>query len=114
MTKYLWAAVAALGLALLGLGLLYRAEVRTNAAQAVQLQVAAQALEGVAKQRKKDLATLAARAVDNAAQRVLLAQAQEALHTALQADLTWSNTSVPTGVQKALREDSDGSIPMPD
>ena len=114
MTKYLWVAVAALGLALLGLGLLYRTEVRSNAAQAVQLQATTQALEGVAKQRKKDLATLAARAAENATQRVLLAQAQEALHTALQADLAWSNTSVPTGVQKALREDSDGSIPVPD
>ena len=98
----------------MGLGLLYRTAVRTNAAQAVQLQAATQALEGVAKQRKKDLATLAARAVDNAAYRRKLAQAQEALHTALQADSAWSNTSVPPSVQKALREDSDGSIPVPD
>jgi uncharacterized protein (DUF3084 family) len=88
--------------------------VRTNAAQAAQLQAAQKALEGAATQRKKDMATLASRAAENASQRARLAQAQEALHAALQADLAWSNTSVPTGVQKALREDSDGPTSTPD
>lgn len=114
MTKYLWAAIAALGLALLGLGLLYRTEVRSNAAQAVQLQAATEALKQAAVQRKKDLATVAARDRANALEARKLDEALQGLQKALQAEIGWSNTSVPTGVQKALREDSDGSIPVPD
>lgn len=113
MTKYLWIAIAILGLGLAALGLLYRSEVRKGAQDRERLQTATDALDRVAVQRKKDLATLAARARENRATGLELAQAQEALQKALQAEKGWSDTEVPEGVRKALTEDSDASISKP-
>lgn len=114
MTKYLWAVILLMGLGLTALGLLYRSEVKSAAVDRAQLKTATEALNRAAVQRKRDQATLVARTAANAATARQLAHAQEGLQKALQDDLAWSNTSVPPGVQKALTEDSDGSIPKAD
>lgn len=108
MTKYLVAAIAALTLALAAMGFLYRGEVRAGAKTRAELQTATTALHGVAKQRKRDANTVAAWQAQNAATGRKLAQAQQALSEALQAEKGWSDTSVPTEVQKALLRDSGG------
>lgn len=109
MTKYLLAALAAMVLALGGLGLLYRAEVRKSAESEQRFTIAVQALSRVEEQRKQDARTLAARQAAIAAQRVLVAQAQEGLQKALQANSVWSDTEVPTDVQQALTRRSERS-----
>lgn len=109
MTKYLIASIAALTLALAALGFAYRAEVRRVGEVQAELNTAKEALNGVAKQRKQDAATVAAWQRQNAATGRKLAQAQQALSEALQAEKGWSDTSVPTEVQKALLRDSERS-----
>lgn len=107
MTKYLTLAIAGLLLALSGLGLLYRAEVRKSAESEQRFTIAVQALSRVEEQRKQDSRTLAARQAAIAAQGRKLAQAQEGLQKALQANSVWSDTEVPTDVQQALTRRSE-------
>ncbi len=109
MTKYLWGLILLMGLGLIALGLLYRSEVRSAAVDRASLSTATEALKRAAVQRKRDLATVAARDRANAASAAKLDEALQGLQKALQAETGWSNTSVPTEVQKALLEDSDAS-----
>lgn len=109
MTKYLWAVILLMGLGLITLGLFYRSEVKSAAIDRANLTTATEALNRAAVQRKKDLATVAARDKANAVAARKLDEALQGLSQALQAESVWSNTSVPTEVQKALLEDSDAS-----
>lgn len=80
-----------------------------------QLEVVAksltEALERVQAQSEKNRKVLVARQAENASQARILAQAQEALSEALQANKPWSDTDVPPDVQKAL---GGPSSPAPD
>jgi len=58
------------------------------------------AVEGL----KRAQRTLRTREAEIASQARLLAEAQEGLKSALQAEKEWSDTDVPPAVQKALRE----------
>lgn len=109
MLKYLVGAIAILLLALTGVGLLYRAAAVKAAESEQRFTIAAAALGRVEAQRKLDANTLAARQVTIAAQARKLAQAQEGLSQALQANPVWSDTEVPTAVQEALLRHSGGS-----
>lgn len=97
--------VAALGLAGWGLW----AQVHKNAALSTKLEGTEEALNRVVEQREKDRKVLVARAQQIASQGRELAKAREGLSRALQANNDWSNTNVPTDVQKALTGRSDAS-----
>jgi hypothetical protein len=109
ITKAVSIALAVTLMALAALGFLYRAEVRSGAATRAELQSATKALQGVAKQRKQDLATVAAWQRENASTGRKLAEAQQALSQALQGEKAWSDTEVPTTVQQALLRSSERS-----
>lgn len=114
MTKALAAFLAASLLALVAVGVVARQ-------QAVQLGVlreanktATEALDRAAKQRQRDLATIALWQRSNAATARQFAMAQEGLQKALEAHADWSEADVPTDVQSALKRDSGGSKSAPD
>jgi uncharacterized protein HemX len=109
MTKYLIAAIAALVLALGGMGYMLKKQVEQAAVLEVQVKTIKDAQKQAALRRKKDAATLVAREREIASQARKLADAQQGLSEALQAEKAWSDTDVPTTVQKALSGGSDGS-----
>ena len=109
LTKAISIALGVALIALAALGFLYRAEVRAGATTRTELKASNTALEGVAKQRKKDSATLAAWQAERASTGRKLADAQQALSQALQGEKAWSEVSVPTTVQQALLRDSERS-----
>lgn len=109
MTKYLIAAIAALVLALGGMGYVLKSQVERAAVLEVQVKTLTDAQKQAATRRKKDAATLVAREKEIASQARKLAEAQQGLSEALQAEKAWSDTDVPTPVQKALSGDSGGS-----
>lgn len=84
-------------------------QIHTNAELSAKLEGTEEALSRLSEQREKDRKVLVARAAKIASQGRDLAKTQEALSQALQANLDWSNTNVPTDVQKALSGRSDGS-----
>lgn len=84
-------------------------QVHTNAELSARLDGAEEALSRAVEQREQDRKVLVARAQKIAANAQELAKSQEALSRALQANLDWSNTNVPTDVQKALTGRSDAS-----
>ncbi len=96
-----------LALALTGWGLW--AQVHTNAELSAKLEGTEEALSRLSEQREQDRKVLVARAQKIASKQRELAQAQEALAKALQANNDWSNTNVPTDVQKALSGRPDAS-----
>jgi hypothetical protein len=114
IVKALAALAVALALCLTGMGLLYRNAVQSAAAQKVQLEVATAGLQQAAKQRKSDVATLAARSAANASQWRKLVEASQALQMALQGVSVWSEADVPAEVQRALLRDSGGPKNAPD
>lgn len=103
MTKYLLALVAALVLALGASGLLLKAQIKKNGAQAAQMQALTEAAERSAKQRKKDQALLARRAAENRAAALERASTQAALAAALAQNREWADQPVPQEVQDALK-----------
>jgi hypothetical protein len=94
-------------LALAGWGLW--SQVHTNAELSVKLEGTEKALSGLVEQREKDRKVLVARQAQIASQARELTKAREGLSQALQANKDWSNTNVPTDVQKALTGRSEGS-----
>ena len=109
MTKYLMAAIAALLLVVAGLGYTVKQQVASAAVLKQEVKVLTDAQKQAATRLKKDRATLVAREAKIASQARKLADAQQALSEALQAEKAWSDTDVPTPVQKALTGDSGGS-----
>jgi hypothetical protein len=109
LTKAISIALAVALIALASLGLIYRAEVRAGATTRAELQTAKDALNGVAKQRKQDVATVAAWQKKNASTGRKLAEARQALQTALQGEKAWSDTQVPPAVIEALAGPSERS-----
>jgi hypothetical protein len=85
------------------------AQIHTNAELSAKLEGTEEALSRLSEQREQDRKVLVARAQKIASKQRELTQAQEALAKALQANNDWSNTNVPTDVQKALTGRSDGS-----
>lgn len=113
MIKYLTAILVSV-IAVLVLALAWAfATIRNDAVQAgvlrADLKALTEAQERAVERRKKDLATLVARERKLASKARELAEAQEALYTALQREKTWSDTDVPDTVQTALQGDSGGS-----
>jgi hypothetical protein len=96
-----------LALALTGWGLW--AQVHTNAELSAKLEGTEETLSRLSEQREQDRKVLVARAQKIASKQRELARAQEALAKALQANNDWSNTNVPTDVQKALTGPSGAS-----
>ncbi len=109
ITKGLAALVLCLALAVFGLGLLLFKSGQSVALAEEATKSASEALDQAVAARKLDARVLATRQVENAAQGRKLAQAQQALSQALQANLVWSDTNVPTAVQEAILSDSGGS-----
>lgn len=97
----------AVALALCGWGLW--AQVEKNGALVAKLDTAEEAIKQAQEQREKDRKVLVARASQIRSQARELAQAREGLSQALRANKDWSDTNVPTDVQKALSGRSDGS-----
>lgn len=98
----------ALGAAILGLsGLLYWSIQSTGELQA-ENKALTEAAEQAQRRAKADRKVLVARQAEIASQARKTAQAQQALSEALQRNKSWSDTDVPTDVQKALQGRSDG------
>ena len=104
--KYL---ILSLVLALAATGWGLWAQVHRNGELSVKLEGTEKALSGLIEQREKDRRVLVARAQKIAQNGRDLAKAQEALSQALQANNDWSNTNVPTEVQRALQGPSGAS-----
>lgn len=109
MTKYLIAALAALMVIIGALGYTVKQQVASAAVLKAEVKSLTDAQKQAATRLKKDRATLVAREAKIASQARKLADAQQALSNALQAEKAWSDTDVPTTVQKALTGDSGGS-----
>lgn len=104
--KYLIAGLV-LAVALLGGGLYW--QVKINGKQSVELEGAKKAISSLLEQRKRDERILVARHKEIASKGRELAQAQEGLSRALEANLVWSEGKVPADVFEALVGDSDAS-----
>lgn len=94
-----------IGLLLAGCGLLWQHTSATTAAlrqQEAATKSLTGALQRVLEREQADRALLAARLAEDAVQARNLAAAQAALVEALKRNKTWSDTSVPLDVQKAL------------
>lgn len=104
--KYLIAGLV-LASALLGIGLYL--QVKANGKQSVELDGTKKALSGLVEQRKRDERILVARHKEIVLQGRKLAQAQEGLSQALEANSIWSEGKVPADVFEALVGDSDAS-----
>ena len=113
MTKYLMAAIAALLIVVAALGYAVKQQVGSAAVLKQEVKVLTDAQKQAATRLKKDRAALVAREAKIAAQTRKLAEAQQALSRALQAEKAWSDTDVPTPVQKALTGDPGGSNGSP-
>lgn len=103
MTKYLIAAIAALVLALAGVGYLLKGQIAKNGEQSQTIDTLTTALETADKQRKADQALLARRAREKAAIARESASLRLKLDRALAANPDWANQPVPQGVQDALK-----------
>lgn len=108
MNKVLWTVMTMLLIAMASLGLLARHQAGQIGALKLANKTATEALNRAAKQRKLDLATIAARDSANAATARKFEQARQGLQTALQARQDWSEADVPPEVQSALLRDSGG------
>ncbi len=93
--------VLSLALAAVGWGLW--AQVHKNGELSVQVDTLTEAAKQAQEQREKDRKVLVARGLELGSKRAELKRAQEGLQKALQAHNDWSNTNVPTDVQKALQ-----------
>jgi hypothetical protein len=109
MSKGLIAFIGSLLLVVIVLGAMLVSAVRGVARADEAVKTASTALDRAVAARKLDARVLATRQVENAAQRLQLAHAQQALSQALQANSVWSDTNVPTAVQEAILSDSGGS-----
>jgi hypothetical protein len=103
MTKALASFLAVCLLALAAVGVLARQQAVEIGRLRTANQTATEALDRAAKQRQKDLATIALWQRSNAATARQFAAAQEGLQKALQAHAGWSEADVPADVQKALQ-----------
>lgn len=103
MNRVLWAVMTMLLIGMASLGLLARQQsVQIGTLKAAN-KTATEALDRAAKQRQKDLATIALWQRSNAATARQSEQARAALQTALQAHAGWSEADVPPDVQQALQ-----------
>lgn len=100
LTFLLAATVIALG------GLSY-GQYERNKALGAQNKTLTEAVERAAEREKQDRKVLVARQAEIASQARKLKQANAALSGALEANKSWSDTDVPSDVQKALQGRSD-------
>lgn len=103
--KWLLAALVALVLVLSGVGYgLYERNQRLGDQNKILTEASNRAAERELEYRR----ILGSRSKEIASQARKLKQAQQGLSEALQANKSWSDTDVPTDIQKALSGPSDG------
>ena len=108
MTKVYLTLIGILIAALLGLGWFGKTQYDSARDLRTANKTLVDAAEQAQRRAKADRKVLVARQAEIASQRRKLAEAQQALSEALQRNKSWSDTDVPTDVQKALQGRSDG------
>lgn len=107
--RALIAIILALVISLVGVGFLYRHTVLENTELSASVKELQEAQERAQEALKLNAAILGAREKQIAVQARKFGASQASLYTALQANKTWSDTYVPSDVQKALSVGSEAS-----
>lgn len=108
MTKVYLTIMGLLIAALLGLGWFGKTQYDSARGLQTENKALVDAAEQAQRRAKADRKVLVARQAEIASKQRELAEAHEALHNSLQRNKAWSDTDVPTDVQKALQGRSDG------
>ncbi len=94
--------IGAISLALIGTGYYTSSVISASAAKSARIEVLEAASERAARRAKSDAKALVAREAKIASTARKLAASEQALQNALQRNNDWSNTNVPTDIQRAL------------